>query len=338
MALAAAVATAVGLPRRLIMPKEAHRLEALSVHGVIDRAGRFIPGLCGSSFHVRRWPEATDDEYMIELLDREGHPVHRVPARVVPAINCDPSDPKYFRVTAYIGLRADAATVQLRRGDLVLWRREIPDAPSVDVRLEQRRPLRKQPARFRVRFSTPGEGAYMQVMYRWGERRFRSVDIVSPSESMEIDLRALPGGRACRFVVIYSNGLRSAVATSREFRMDPLGPSLTILHPRPRAVLTTGQPLILQGQVIDPERIGGARLQDQLIWIVDGAEVARGALTNVDRLAPGRHRVVLRYSHEPGAEAAVVVTVRRAAVPTADEWEPWDSWDQLGRSVPPRPR
>jgi hypothetical protein len=321
------------------MPEDA-RLEVLIVRGRIDRAGRFTPGRCASTFQVRRWPDTEDGPYVIELLDREGRPIHRERASVVRDVTCDPRDPEHFRVTAYIGLRPDAATVQLRCDELVVWRREIPEAPSLDVRLDKGRPSRQEPVRVRVAFSRPGEGAYMQVIYRWNERRFRSVAISAPAEAIEIDLEDLPGGLACRFVVIYSNGVRSAVAATREFPLDRLGPSVTILQPRPRATVTTGEPLILQGHVIDPERGGGAALQNQLTWLVDEREAARGPLTHIDSLAPGRHAVTLRYAGEPRVESTVAITVRRAEVPVANEWAAWDEWSELPEppSEPPASR
>jgi len=76
--------------------------------------------------------------------------------------------------------------------------------------------------------------------------------------------------------MIYSNGLRFAVAATQNFTLPLLGPTVTILHPPPNTVLTTGQPLILQGQVIDAARSSGTRLNEDLLWLVDaGLDPAR---------------------------------------------------------------
>jgi hypothetical protein len=61
----------------------------------------------------------------------------------------------------------------------------------------------------------------------------------------------------------------------------------------------------------------------------------RGMIAGVDRLAPGRHRVVLRYEPRGGVpvETAVNVTVERrdeGMVP-ADDWDDSAEWDAIER-------
>jgi hypothetical protein len=216
----------------------------------------------------------------------------------------------------------------LRAGDLVLWRKEIVAAPTLDVSLRGRGISREEPAVLRLKLSPPGDGAWLQVIYQWGERRFHTMQIHDPAPEITVNLRQSPGGPACRFVVIYSNGLRSASAATRQYVLDPLGSTVTIWHPAARATLNVGQHLVLQGQAVDLERAGGVRNED-LTWRVDGAVVGRGLISGVDNLAPGRHRVEL---HNEGAhkgqseKAEVVVNVLRSEVPHADKWQPFDHW------------
>jgi hypothetical protein len=316
------------------MPTSERRTEVLTIRGLIDEAAQFTPGRCTSTFVVRRWPTRESTGYVIELLDAGDRPLHREPALVELDETCDPVENRRWRVTAYIGLRDDAVAVQLRHDDLVLWRREIPGPARVDVRIKRQRISREAPARLRIKYSEPADGAFLKVIYQWGERRFHVVDVVAPTEALEVRLNARPGGRACRFVVIYSNGLRAAAAATRTFSLDPLGPSLTILQPRPGTVLTLGQPLSLEGQVVDPERPGGARGRESLSWFVDGNPVGRGPVAGVERLPEGRHRVTLRYEAQQGAEVFTQVTVRRGSVMPADAWPPLDDWGSdhvLGR-------
>ncbi|WP_406164042.1 hypothetical protein OG806_49190 [Streptomyces sp. NBC_00882] len=308
------------------MPDTPEATEVLVISGRIDRAGQFRPGRCRSTRYVRRWPRAAESAYVAELLDRMEEPVQRVPALVVREQACDPTDDERFLVTAYLGLSREAVMVQLRKDDLVLWRRDIPEPPGLGVRLPTGSMSRDRPVRLSLELSRRGEGAYLQVIYQWGERRFQTVDVLAPQSEVNVDLAQLPGGEACRFVVIYSNGLRSAVAASDTFHLEPLGPSVTIVEPSDGAGLVVGQHLVLAGQAVDLERAGGARTAD-LSWWLDSDRVAVGPIGGVDRLASGEHRVTLRYEGEGRTEEAEVgITVTPAQVPTAEEWEPFDQF------------
>ena len=308
------------------MPIRKSSVEVLAVRGELDEAGRFQPGRCASTFFVRQWPAGEGTGYAIELLDRSDRPIHRERAGVEPVQTCDVLEHRRWRVTAYIGLRDDAVTVQLRHDDLVLWRRVIPERAQVDVRLEGPRVSRRAPATLRVKHSEPGEGAFLKVIYQWRQRGFQVLDVLAPKERIQVRTAELPGGRACRFVVIYSNGLRAAAAATRNFPLDPIGPSLTIVRPQPGTVLTLGQPLSLEGQVVDPEGSGGAAARERLSWWVDGELVGRGPVAGVQRPGEGRHRVTLRYEGGDGAEVSTSVYVRAGRVPPADEWPPFDDW------------
>ena len=308
------------------MPITDSRTEVLAIRGRINEAGIFIPGRCTSTFFVRQWPASESSRYVIELLDREGRPLHREPAVVEREQSCDPGEVQRWLVTAYIGLRDEADAIQLRHGDLMLWRRPIPERAHVEARLDDRRVSREARARLRIRYSEPGEGAFIKILYQWGERRFEVVDVVTPTESIEVAMAVRPGGPACRFVVIYSNGLRAASAATLTFPLIPLVPTVTILQPKPRTILTTGQPLVLEGQVTDPERPGESRVQEHLTWWVDGNLIGRGPIAGVERLAEGRHRVTLRYDASEDADASTSVIVQRGAVPPADQWPTLDDW------------
>ena len=77
----------------------------------------------------------------------------------------------------------------------------------------------------------------MSVVYKWGERRFRTIYIGPPAPQIEIDLRAMPGGQECLLVVSYSNGLRSAHAATEPFRVPSLPPRVTVIRPDARTPL-----------------------------------------------------------------------------------------------------
>jgi hypothetical protein len=311
------------------MPTDIKHNETLTVRGVLDRAGRFRPRRCTSTTFVRRWPPPDSSELTIELLDRRGQVLLREPVRLRPRHGCDAGDLTEWNLTGYVALREDGELVALRRGDVELWRAEVREAPRFDVTLARSRASRERGATLSFRFSEPYEGAFLQVVYQWGERRHHVVALIEPRDTLDVDLASLPGGPRCRFVVQYSNGMRSAGAVTREFALEPLGPALTIVKPPARAVLLPGRPLELEGQVVHPEQPRGPRRGENLTWIVDEQFVGRGMIAGLDKLAAGRHRITLRYSPPEGepAEVSRTVTVARAGedVP-ADEWPEWDDW------------
>lgn len=308
--------------------------EVLVIRGRLDRAGRFTPGRCRSTPNVHAWPVTDDDEacrkaegrnVTVETLDREGRILHRERAQVRPVIGCEPGDPQRYRVVAYIELRAEVESIRLVRGDLELWRAPLPAAPRLEVALGRERVVRGKPVGLRLKFGPRGDGEHLTVVYRWGERRFRPIYIGPPVERLALDLTGLPGGEACRFVVSYSNGLRSAHAATAYFRVPPLGPEVSIVAPDPRVPVAAGTPVVLEGTVRDDERAGGAN-HDEVAWLVDGREMARGVLASLDGLPAGRHALTLAYRGEghAGAEASIVLRVRKAEVATAADWPEWD--------------
>ena len=299
--------------------------EVLVIRGRLDRAGRYAPGRSRSTPNVREWPIVTECDVMVtaELLDEANRVLHREPALVRPEIGCQPGDPQTYRVIAYIELREDAVAVRLMRGDLELWREVIPAPPTLDVRVSGVRDAREKPLALRLRYSPPGENAHVTVVYKWGERRFRPIHIGRPRAEIAINLRELPGGDQCLLAVSYSNGLRSAQAATEPFRVPRLGPTVSIVRPDARTPVLAGTPVILEGSAFDPERPGGARPED-LVWLVDGEQVATGLIGSVDGLAAGRRRITLSYRSRPGAEASTTVSVKEAEIPTADNWPDWD--------------
>ena len=297
------------------------------IAGSLDRAGRFTPRRSRSTTNVREWPVVESSDVVVELLNPDERVLHRELAQVTPDIDCDPGDAKRFRLLAYIELRPDATAVRLRRDDLVLWQTEIPPAPRLRVTAPRARPDRKRPYELGLQMSEPYEGAFVTVVYQWGERRFQTIHIGPPTERLRLQVSELPGGTECRFVVGYSNGLRSAGAATRTFSLPLLGPSLTIARPASRDRVLADTPVQLEGHVTDPERPGGARPDEHLVWLVDGEEIGRGPLWSVDALDPGAHDVTLRYEAKDPIEETVRIRVTKPRVPTAQAWTEWDPTD-----------
>lgn len=298
--------------------------EVLVLRGHLDRAGRFTPRRCRSTHRVGAWPVVEDSPVTAELLDAQDRVLHREKAEVTPEPDCRPGDAQRFRLRAYIELRPDAAAVRLLRDDLLLWHAEIPPPAKLSLNALKPPSRRRGPIVLGLRYSEPGPGAHMLVVYRWGAGRFRVVYLGPPESRIEIDAGALPGGDECVLAVSYSNGLRSAHAATRPFRVPRRGPSLAVVQPARGSRFVAGTPVILEASLIDEERAGGAGDGADLLWQVDGVAVGQGLLNSIDGLDQGLHEITVRYCADPGAEASVKVRAVRPKAPTAAQWDEWD--------------
>ncbi|HEY3437596.1 MAG TPA: hypothetical protein VGK35_07905 [Actinotalea sp.] len=317
-------------------------VEYLLIRGRLDRAGEFTPRRCSSTTFVHRWPDATGaeevarigaghGEVLVETVGEGGEVLQREVAEVRSEEVCEPGDARTFRVLAYIGLHPRTRSVRVRREERVLWEMTVPDAPRLAVRLEAppRRGKGKRdgrPAQLELELSEPADEslAFLTVVHQWGERGYRTVHLGPVERRLTIPVEALPGGRECRLLVTYSNGLRSAAAATDPFELEPVGPSVTILRPGPDDDPPAGVPVVLEGFVEDFEHPGRAREVDALLWTVDGKEVGSGPVTSVDGLEAGRHEVALTYRGQDEARAAVTLRVGESKEPTADQWDDWD--------------
>lgn len=314
--------------------RENREREVLVLRGHLDRAGAFTPLRMRSTPHVRSWPVVEEGrrgalyDVRAELLDERGEVLHRELAKVTRVVDCAPGDPRQYQVLAYIGLHEDAVEARLVREDLVLWQERIPEPAALELSLRQVSP-RKRAATLSLAFSDPAtDDAHLMIVYEWGERRFEVCYLGPVQRRLDIDLADRPGGARCRFLATYSNGMRSAQAVSDFFEVAPIGPVLTIVRPEPGDAIRAGVPVILEGSVVDRERIGGARADEELLWSVDGEPVGRGPITSVDALPEGGHVVELVYRPEESrddlAQTAVEIQAVDGRKPLAAEWPEWD--------------
>lgn len=308
--------------------------EVLVLRGHLDRAGVFAPSRMRSTPYVKSWPVVEEGlrgaqyDVRAELLDERGEVLHRERAKVTRVVDCAPGDPRQHLVLAYIGLREDAVDVRLVREDLVLWQQRIPEPAALELAVRQVSP-RKRVATLSFELSEPAtDDAHLTIVYAWGERRFEVCYLGPPQRRLDIDLADRPGGAECRFLATYSNGMRSAQAVSDVFEVPPVGPVLSIVRPEPGDDVQAHVPVVLEGSVVDRERLGGARADEELWWSVDGEPVGRGPIASVDGLAEGGHVVELVYRPEDAKDDLARTAVEVRAAPgrerLAAEWPEWD--------------
>lgn len=289
--------------------------EMIAVSGFLDRGANFTLRRCYSTRTVRRAPRP-HDAYALELLDAADQVLVRTHPEVQPEESCTSKAVGRWRVTGYIGWRESAGTLRLTAEGLVLWQTAVLPAPTLRMQLGAEANARERPLELRLKLSPGTANAYVQLVYQWGEKQFQVLGYYRPAGALKVDLRAFPGGRRCRLVAHYSNGMRSASAVTKYFAVPELGPQLAIVTPGRATTLLPGQPLELVGQVVDRERPGGANPKEDLTWWVDDELVGRGELACVQQPKAGRRRVRLRY--EPsGVEVvtAVLVTAWEQGMP-----------------------
>jgi hypothetical protein len=305
--------------------------EYLLLEGDLSRDGRFELYRAQTAPATLHWPSVPHSPVSLELLGTEGQVLHREGAALQEAVGCSPLSMTPWRVRAAIKIREDAVGVRLMREDLVLWSRGLPERPELaitDIELQLRK---AREVVVHLRFSEPGDNAWMALVYQWGERKHRVLYLGEPKSAVTLDLRHMPGGPSCRVLATYSNGLRSAVAACEPFKVSLVGPSLTIVQPEPGSRQPYGVPLVLQAAVLDEERPGGASFDD-LVWLVDGRELARGLMACTDILSEGRHEVTVEYRGPTAVRADIELSVCRLRDgPIASEWPEWDP--VLGKTV-----
>jgi hypothetical protein len=157
------------------------------------------------------------------------------------------------------------------------------------------------------------DGRPMEHFLRYsvdGERWFRaSGRTVDPSYELDFDL--LPGGDACRVAVITTDGVNTAVAESREFRVRLQPARAMILSPLHGSVWPSGTPVPLRGQGFWLEEMRVER--DALLWARAGEVLARGAVADVELLS-GEHTVELRVGEgDRVGRKSVRIWVREAS-------------------------
>lgn len=338
--------------------------EYLLIRGRLDRADDFTPQRCGSTFFVREWPRAEGSDVFVETVSADGA-VLRSTAALLRSEQICAAGMQTWRVRAYVPLDSDAARVRLRRAERVVWEEQIPEAPT--VRAVLRSPPSRgrgkrgsgredatitpgfpggKPALLTLRASKPAPNAqaHLTVVHRWSKRGFHTVYVGPMVQTLEIPADRMPGGRDCRLIAIYSNGMRSACAATEPFEVAPIGPVLRIVHPADGARFARGVPVTLEALVQDPEYPSAPQSADRLMWTLNGRGVAQGPLASIDPPPIGEHVIGLGYRvacadpkhRDPASTAPVMasMTLRivveaggNDAVP-ANDWPEWMPFGQ----------
>lgn len=206
-----------------------------------------------------------------------------------------------YLAQAFVPDVATGASLEITRGDDVVWKR---GAPSEPPRVEGGRADHDEKAGVvEVRWDASGD--VVEHWLRWSAdgETWRSVATGLTEPGVRVPLADLPGGDGVLQVVVH-DGFHSVYSEPFRVRLPERGPSVVVLHPVEGHTYVAGQTVRLWASVAGgPE--GTER--DEAVWSVDGEDVARG-VDAWTTLEPGERRVTVRLRD---SEASVTVLVER---------------------------
>jgi len=300
---------------------------------VLVLRGRLYPDLkfelrrSYSTFEVLQWPEHSAENYRLELTNEQGQILNRAKVQVTPERSCEKGGERYERISGYIGLSPGAEELNLYKEDLLISSLRIPPAATVTLDKDRIQPDKAGNVKLTLRTSKLYEGAYVQVIYQWAARGFRTLGFHRPDEPFNINVDGLPGGKKCRLVLIYSNGLRSASTTTNYFVRPELEFSCEVVVPENKADFPPWVPVNFKGCMVDPH---GHELDDEdHLWLLNGKEVHRGVAGSLENLPDGKYKLALTTSckieghKQPVSETNF--TVRRPKKCAGTPAQEWDS-------------
>jgi hypothetical protein len=258
-------------------------------------------------------PEEGKGDYLLELRDEDGQALITVAPLVDFERQSTSPQPgmRDTRVIAYLPLHPKGREIVFRRGELILSRERVSEAPP-EVTISGLDVNRDDRVRLRWEAKHPeGRPLTYNVVYVVSKERAFSLARGLIRSEYVADLSSLPGSKEGRLSVLATDGIRSGFAVSDPFSISDKPPLLALVSPSDNETMPADQPINLSGQATD---VAGASLpSDGLVWRVDGKVVARGTtLALATGLEPGRHTVTIEYRSGRRTLGEQSVTIRVA--------------------------
>jgi hypothetical protein len=245
-----------------------------------------------------------------DLLDAEGG--------ILESHSCSLVDPHQDEHGPYLDFHEvlpwDSATrsIAVRRHGEVLRTVDVPaEPPKVTVRQPKRVERREELMRVEWTGSHPQQPVTYLLRYSHdGGASWRAVaaDLTGTRHVVNLDL--LPGGDACKFQVVASAGVQTAVAETDPFAVPRKPYQAHIITPQSGAEYQQGEPVALQGGGFSPDLETTAFEEATWASSLDGP-LGTGYQVVVHTLSVGRHKLTLTIPDGYGGEAtgSVFVTV-----------------------------
>lgn len=295
--------------------------EFVVFQGLLYGDERFEPLPGYSTRILRSRPKVLDERYFIELQDERDQTIGREPVAITEAISCHGASNRQSHVQGAICLRRGAKKLLFYRKDNLIGQFPIGPPPSLKLAWRNKKVSRGKQYELGLKFSEPAEDAYLQIAYQWGERRYQAIALIDPVPTFKLDFSQLPGGKECRLVVVYTSGMRTVVEKTDTFSMEPLAPSLRIMRPREKDVFAPWHPITLEAELIDRQNDLEV---DNLVWFLNGKEIAKGPLGCLQAPPEGNHKLEVRLRDQKDIKARSSFKVTRpkkvAGIP-ANEWD-----------------
>lgn len=240
---------------------------------------------------VSEWPRVTGEGYFIEIQDGQGESLGREPVAVNEAIVCNEVASRHRHVHGCITLRPAATRLLFYKEDVLVGQFPIGEPPSLELKWKHQTVSRGKPYKLGLKFSKPAPDAYLQVIYQWTDRLYRTISIIDPAPQFQLDFSQLPGGKDCRLVVTYTSGMRTVVATTNSFSVAPLAASLHIVRPRQNAEFAPWHPITLEAEIIDQQN---SPEYGDLVWLLNGKEVGKGRFGCLETPPEGKYELEAR--------------------------------------------
>jgi hypothetical protein len=204
--------------------------------------------------------------------------------------------------------------IVFRRDGEEIHRQEVEETPP-NIRMQASKRTERRTDLMRVEWTSEGPREPLSHLLRYSNdegRSWRTVatDLAEPRHVANLEL--LPGGDRCRFQVVASAGVRTAVTETEPFAIPVKPVQVHILSPTDGTLVTEGEPLTLRGGGFSPD-FGTTAFED-VVWTSsrDGP-LGIGYETLVQNLSVGRHRIKLTVPDGLGGEAAGIVSVEVAS-------------------------
>lgn len=290
----------------MINTTKIQKLDILRFKGHLYRDLHFKLHRCYTTKVVRDWPKIENSEFFIESKDKKNKTLNREPVKVWTPHH-DDIYTKYQHVDGYIALKKSSAKLLLFKNDIMIDSFLIPPRPKLSISWSHKKTSRKKYFLQSI-FSTPTPNSYIQIIYQWNTRRYQVLFTGKPKNKIPIDFQRLPGGNKCRFIVMYSNGLRSVVAATKFFIVPKMPPKIDIIKPSKTTIYPYEHPIDLHGSIIDLEN---PKKLDQLIWKLDGKLVGTGPIAGIFPVSEGRHIISLHYKDNKKIEKKRVIMIKK---------------------------
>lgn len=272
--------------------KEA-RVEFLIIRGFLSADLTFHPTASQSTFSLQPSPHRIKGAYFAELRDDKGKPLNRQSIDVFEPVVCFNNESSVLIVDGRIALRKGATRLLLFKKDILIDERPILKPPSLELAWKVKKADRKKDYSLALRYSDPLPGAYLQLFYQWDDRNYQQVGLLAPKNKISINFTKRPGGKACRLIVAYTNGMRTTVASTGPFTVPQREPIIRIVSPAEGTTFAPWHPVTLTGQI---SRLDGSNIEkEDLVWYLEDKAISTGRIVTLRELPPGKHNFMLKW-------------------------------------------